>query len=40
MLNGIRELSAVDLPELLVEQTISPVIRGTLSEENHKEEEK
>lgn len=40
LLNGIRELSAVDLPELLVEQTISPVIRGTLSEEKHKEEEK
>ena len=30
LLNGIREMSPLDIPELMLEQTVSPVIKGTL----------
>ena len=30
LLNGIREMSPLDIPELILEQTVSPVIKGTL----------
>lgn len=38
LLNGIREMSPMDIPELLLEQTVSPVIRGSLVTGKTKEE--